>query len=95
MTRAKAPDDQPDCMLMTDDGGKWEVFCTHCARTLTRTYASAPFARDRAVEHLVTSHDLRRVWIDQFRPGYRQVVAMALPLIVEHDLTLSSDYGRR
>lgn len=91
MARKKAPDDQPDAVVYSDQGGTWGVLCTLCPRTLTREWSGSGAAREHATEHLRHTHGLDRVWIDQHRPGYRQAVQMALPLIVEHDLTLTSD----
>lgn len=92
MARTQAPDDVPDAVVYSDDGVTWGVLCTLCPRTLDKAWSTAPAARATATAHLEHSHGLRRVWIEQHRPGYRQIVQQALPLIVEHDLTYASDY---
>lgn len=91
MGRTKEPEDQPDAVLMTNDDNRWEVFCVLCPRTLHGSTPLRSEARWVASEHLEFSHGLKRVWIDSFRPGYRNIVQMALPLIVAHDLTLATD----
>jgi hypothetical protein len=84
VSRSKAPTDQPDAVLSSVDGRRWVVFCRLCPRTLGRGTSDAFAARAFASEHLEHSHGLKRVWIEQHRPGYTEAVQEGLPLVLAH-----------
>lgn len=84
MSRSKPPDDQPDCVVASDDGRQWLVFCSLCPRTLGKGLTRRADAVAYAHEHLEHSHGLMRVWIEQHRPGFRAAVQDAIPGILAH-----------
>jgi hypothetical protein len=92
MARKHEPADTPDVLLTSEDGREWAVFCRLCVRTVGPPVVGGCVPYARAHEHLLTSHGLQRVRIDRMQPGYREMVQAALPLVVEHDLTLATDY---
>lgn len=91
MARKKPPADQPDAVVSSEDGRRWVVFCRLCVRTRGKDLTRKADARQYATEHLEHSHGLVRVWVTCERPGYRAMVDAALPLVIEHDLTLPTD----
>lgn len=91
MARKREPDDTPDVLLSSVDGRAWAAFCRLCVRSIGKGDVAVGDAYMRAYEHLRYSHGLQRVRIDRMTPGYVSMVQTALPLIVEHDLTLATD----
>lgn len=91
MGKRKEPADTPDVLLTSEDGRSWGVVCRLCVRTVGKSPTSRGGAYERAHEHLEHSHGMQRVRIDRMRPGYAEMVQAALPLVVEHDLTLATD----
>lgn len=95
VARRKAPADQPDALIYSEDGSQWAVFCALCPRQLGKVYVDRNTALWRAHEHLEHSHALLRVWIGHDRPAHLQLVQGALPLIIAHDRTLTTDRWAR
>lgn len=94
MSRKKV-EDSPDAILSSENGSAWSITCALCVRTLPRKSAGRAEALWRAREHLATTHALQRIFVECERPGYQRAVSVALPLIVQHDLTLPADrYAR-
>lgn len=91
MARRGNPADRPDAFVWIGDSGRWETFCTLCPRALPGSRGTRYEAADRACEHLHYTHGLRRVWVDRNTPAHLQAVQAALPLVVAHDRTLSTD----
>lgn len=92
MAKAKGPADQPDALVHSDDGQEWSVFCTLCTRELGGVRTHRDLAHRFAREHLGVSHGLRRIWVDEHRPGYREAVQTALELALPHHRTLTTDH---
>lgn len=87
----RQPDDQPDAVVHSDDGSVWEYLCSVCMHASRVRMPTSRVAYFQALRHLNYSHGINRVWIEIQTVGYREAVNVALPLVVEHDLTLPAD----
>lgn len=94
MTRKAQPADQPDAVLICENGGRWTITCLLCPRTLANPASDNRVALYRAKEHLQYSHALFRIWVEEHPHGYKKIVQDALPLIVAHDMQVASEYRR-
>lgn len=77
--------EQPDAFVYLDDAGNRIVLCAHCTVARTMATADAGYAFHNAQQHLWSTHSLRRTWIDYSDPRYRDMVNVALPLVLAHN----------
>lgn len=86
MARKAKEGDKPDAITFREDDGNWHTTCLLCPRTLSKESPYRNTVYMAAVQHLLYSHGLKRIWVDEHPHGYKQLVQDSLPLIVTHNL---------
>lgn len=86
MTQTQGPD-QPDAVVYMSEEGDRMVLCVHCLRARAMPTTDLGYAFDNARQHLWSSHAIRRTWVEHSDSRYREMVNMALPIVLVHNTT--------
>lgn len=86
MARRTSALEKPDAVVYLVNDGFWQYLCGECGRVGNVDMPNEMVAYFKCKEHLKLSHGMDRVWIDTQREGYRELVQLALPGVVAHNL---------
>lgn len=83
----RATREQPDAFVYQLETGALARLCRHCTTTRTFEHRDQGAVFREAQLHLWSSHSQRRVWIDFSDPRHRDMVNIALPIVLASNTT--------
>lgn len=86
MGRGSTSGEQPDAVVHSLDAGGWGYTCRVCLHPSKGYIRTSRDAYWLAKQHLEHSHGMLRIYVVTHTEGFREMVNVALPIVVSHDL---------